>query len=343
MLNAKGGRIWVGCESEKAQKDTVAGYAPMPLAELEQHIARLQDMLVTRIEPPPSEAEVLPIPAPCEDGHILCIEVHPRVWPSRRPYCLRKGKERSFLVRRMSRLDVLTYEEIAAGFTHEDEWARFRDLARAEEKGLGPLDLPHLTLALSLVALDGTRSFPLSQAAFDDLEQVRTNSVLQRSRPQWRQRQTRIMSTEKRRSMSFSVSNSGVLVARFCPDPVSATSCTGITLPRLWGLRLADVVVAAHALWRGHVAEPCLVLAELRSHRLRELINEDDLATLAEDDFCVHTVEPMEGPRFKEDPLGLAEELLEYSLEHLGFDQAAHLARSAIRAAKAREFLPLPG
>ncbi|MGH7812847.1 MAG: AlbA family DNA-binding domain-containing protein [Candidatus Binataceae bacterium] len=110
MLNAGGGKIWIGLGEEDGRAVRVE-----PIENVDREIGRLRDHFSDSIEPSPVTGEIVPGEVVVDgDGKILVIEVAPN--KKRAPYALRDGTARHFLKRVGDRVRSMSSEEIRDDF-----------------------------------------------------------------------------------------------------------------------------------------------------------------------------------------------------------------------------------
>lgn len=129
MLNADGGEIWIGVREDNG---VAVEYQEIDRADEER--SRLVDVLIDVIEPAPGPREVALTVEAMDGRKLIRIDVSSR--PSGRPYAVRKGQTRLYVVRHDARLRPMTRDEIGKAFVASreavDESGREKESVLAE-------------------------------------------------------------------------------------------------------------------------------------------------------------------------------------------------------------------
>ncbi len=141
LNTSQGGSLWIGV----GETDGVAS-AIEPVAHAEQEAGALFDYLVDAIEPPPEGRDVVIRSVPVTQGNVMCIDVR---GGRMRPYAVRRGVARSYVVRVGARVRALTAEEIAKFFSERARPGRVRSSHVADElQAAQKTGAPELWIAL---------------------------------------------------------------------------------------------------------------------------------------------------------------------------------------------------
>lgn len=114
MLNAEGGRIWIGFDEEESHATRATG-----VTDAARQVDRLNDTFMNRIEPRTAPTDVVPQLTESEGLQFICVEVASS--PSASGYCYLDKNRREFLIRIGSHIRVMSREEIIKALARDSK------------------------------------------------------------------------------------------------------------------------------------------------------------------------------------------------------------------------------